>query len=262
MIEEYVFNAEEVTNKLVNWIKKYFDSIENKECKAVIGLSGGKDSTIAAAACVKAIGNERVLGVYLPKERLENKDDEYVRKLVYHLGIEYRSYCIKDMINTMHDIINDITYSFSVRIDDLETDDRTPAINTPPRLRMTILYGVANAIHGRVVNTSNLSEVHIGYSTKFGDTAGDLAPFRYLTVTELKQIGLSLGLPEELVNRPPEDGLCGKTDEDNFGFTYDVLDKYIRTGECEDEEVKKKIDLMHIRGYHKIAEMPYFDMLD
>lgn len=257
MMKGYVFNTEEVTNNLVNWIKNYFNNIVNKECKAVIGISGGKDSAVAAAACVNAIGKERVLGIYLPKDHLRNTDDDYMCKLIYHLDIEHNSYCIKDIIDMMCLNISNITKSFNGHID-LESVN----INTPARIRMAILYGIANAIHGRVVNTCNASEDYIGYSTKFGDTAGDFSPLCNLTATEVKQVGLCLGLPEELVNRPPEDGLCGKTDEDYFGFTYEVLDKYIRTGECEDEEVKKKINLMRIRGYHKIVAMPSFDMLD
>jgi NAD+ synthase len=116
---------------------------------------------------------------------------------------------------------------------------------------MTTLYGIAACVNGRVANTCNLSENFISYSTKFGDAAGDFSPLGNLTVTEVKALGYELGLPEALVVKVPTDGMCGKTDEDNFGFTYDVLDKYIRTGICEDEVVVQKIEGMRMAGLHK-----------
>ena len=123
---------------------------------------------------------------------------------------------------------------------------------------MSTLYAVSQSMNGRVANTCNLSEDWVGYSTRYGDAVGDFSPLSNLTVTEIKQIGRALGLPDDLIDKVPTDGLCGKTDEDNLGFTYDVLDKYIRTGEIEDEEVKKRIDMMHEKNLFKLQLMPSF----
>ena len=123
---------------------------------------------------------------------------------------------------------------------------------------MSTLYAVGQSMNGRVANTCNLSEDWVGYSTRYGDAAGDFSPLFNLTVTEIKQIGRVLGLPNDLIDKVPTDGLCGKTDEDNLGFTYDVLDKYIRTGEIEDQEVKKRIDTMHEKNLFKLQLMPSF----
>ena len=141
--------------------------------------------------------------------------------------------------------------------DTLKISDQTK-INLPARIRMSTLYAVSQSMNGRVANTCNLSEDWVGYSTRYGDAAGDFSPLSNLTVTEIKQIGRVLGLPDELIDKAPTDGLCGKTDEDNLGFTYDVLDKYIRTGEIEDEEVKKRIDMMHEKNLFKLQLMPSF----
>ena len=126
---------------------------------------------------------------------------------------------------------------------------------------MATLYAVSQSVNGRVANTCNLSEDWVGYSTKFGDAAGDFSPLSRLTVSEVKAIGRELGLPAELVDKTPSDGLCGKTDEMNLGFSYDVLDKYIRTGVIEDEAVKVKIDSMHMKNLFKLQPMPCFEYM-
>ena len=123
---------------------------------------------------------------------------------------------------------------------------------------MATLYAVSQTINGRVANTCNLSEDWVGYATRYGDAAGDFSPLSQLTVSEVKAIGRELGLPSELVDKTPTDGLCGKTDEDNLGFTYDTLDRYIRTGEINDEDVKAKIDSMHEKNLFKLQLMPSF----
>ena len=130
--------------------------------------------------------------------------------------------------------------------------------NIPPRVRMTTLYAVGQSVNGRVVNTCNLSEDWVGYSTRYGDAAGDFSPLSHLTVAEIKEIGTVLNLPQNLIHKVPIDGLCGKTDEDNLGFTYATLDRYIRTGVCEDEEIKKKIDRMYAASRFKLELMPSF----
>jgi len=131
--------------------------------------------------------------------------------------------------------------------------------NVPPRVRMATLYAVSQSVNGRVVNTCNLSEDWVGYSTRYGDAAGDFSPLSHLTVTEIKQIGKLLGLPESLVEKTPIDGLCGKTDEENLGFTYAVLDEYIRLGKINDENIKKIIDERHKNNLFKLQLMPSFE---
>jgi NAD+ synthase len=130
--------------------------------------------------------------------------------------------------------------------------------NTPARLRMTTLYAISGIVGGRVVNTCNLSEDWVGYSTKFGDSAGDFSPFSHLTMTEVKAVGHELGLPVRFIDKVPADGLCGKTDEENLGFTYEMLDAYIRTGICADENIKLRIDHLHAINQHKLLPMPVF----
>ena len=129
-----------------------------------------------------------------------------------------------------------------------------------PPIRSSILsYAVSQSVNGRVANTCNLSEDWVGYSTRYGDSVGDFSPCSHFTVQEVKEIGRMLGLPEVLIEKAPSDGLCGKTDEDNLGFTYAVLDKYIRTGEIEDEETKKLIDHKHKMNLFKLEVMPSYE---
>ncbi|WP_294470168.1 NAD(+) synthase [uncultured Ruminococcus sp.] len=134
-------------------------------------------------------------------------------------------------------------------------------VNTPPRIRMTTLYAVAACVGGRVVNTCNMSEDWVGYSTKFGDSAGDFSPLSELVVREVIAVGDELGIPYELTHKTPIDGLCGKTDEDNLGFTYAELDSYIRqeTDLADKPELKARIDGMHARNLHKLLPMPKFE---
>ena len=131
--------------------------------------------------------------------------------------------------------------------------------NLAPRLRMATLYGVAQSRNGRVANTCNLSEDYVGYSTRYGDAAGDFSPCAHLTVQEVKAVGRVLGLPDVLVDKVPIDGLCGKTDEENLGFPYAELDRYIRTGEIENQAHKERIDTLHKRNLFKLRLMPAFD---
>lgn len=241
-------NAEKVIEDITEWIKKYFEENGTPDTKAVLGISGGKDSSIAAALCVKALGKERVIGVLMPQG--EQADIDCSRKLVEFLGIENYTINIGSTVNALLDEISaDMTLT------------RQAEINTPARIRMTTVYAVAACMNGRVVNTCNLSEDWIGYSTKFGDSAGDFSPLSDLTVTEVVKIGDALGLPYELVHKVPIDGLSGKTDEENFGFTYEILDKYIR-GEidlADNPELKAKIDSMNARNQHKLKLMPKFE---
>ena len=141
--------------------------------------------------------------------------------------------------------------------DDIEITPQTIQ-NIPPRVRMSVVYLVSQSNNGRVANTCNLSEDWVGYSTRYGDSVGDFSPLSCFTVQEVKAIGRALELPEMFVEKVPIDGLCGKTDEDNLGFTYAVLDRYIREGICEDEEIKNKIDRMHRINQFKLELMPVF----
>lgn len=240
-----MFDALKVKNDCVEWIRKFFDE-NGRDCNAVIGISGGKDSSVAAALCVEALGKDRVIGVLMPKGVQHDIDAAY--KLVNHLGIKHFEINIEAAVNALsEEISKNISISEQSRI------------NLPPRIRMTTLYAVSQSFNGRVVNTCNLSEDWVGYSTRYGDAAGDFSPMSLLTVTEVKQIGHVLGLPNELVEKTPIDGLCGKSDEENLGFTYAELDVYIRTGVIEDKEKKEIIDRKHRQNLFKLQLMPVFN---
>lgn len=239
-----MFDAKKVKDECVKWIQDFFED-NGKGCNAVIGISGGKDSSIAAALCVEALGKERVIGVLMPCG--EQHDIDCARLLVEHLGI--KSFTI-NIYETVEALKKQVMSQMEMSTQAL--------VNLPPRIRMSTLYAVSQSVNGRVVNTCNLSEDWVGYSTRYGDAAGDFSPLSNLTVTEIKEIGRLLGLPDELVDKTPIDGLCGKTDEDNLGFTYAALDKYIREGVMEDEETKEKIDSMHERNLFKLQMMPMF----
>ena len=210
-----MFDAKKVKDACVEWIRAFFEE-NGKGCCAVVGISGGKDSSVTAALCAEALGTERVIGVLMPNG--EQSDIDMAELLVRHLGIRSYTVNIKDAVDG---IKNALPFELSEQA-------RT---NLPPRIRMSTLYAVSQCFNGRVANTCNLSEDWVGYSTRYGDAAGDFSPMAKLTVQEVKAIGRVLGLPEELVDKVPIDGLSGKTDEDNLGFTYEELDRYIRTGE-------------------------------
>ena len=252
----YKFDAKDATEKCVAWIQKFFEE-NGPTCNAVLGISGGKDSSIVAALCVKALGKDRVIGVTMPNtvqvtEDALNQTMNAVNDVVKSLGIV----CYTVPINAPYcSLIHCIENAMDKNV------SKQTAINLAPRIRMSTLYAVSQSCNGRVVNTCNLSEDWVGYSTRWGDSVGDFAPLKSFTVTELKQIGYELAhlLPKHLVDRVPTDDLCGKTDEDNLGFTYAVLDKYIRTGECEDVKVKELIDEKHRKNLFKERPIPKFE---
>lgn len=239
-----MFNVSKIKDECVKWIQDFFEK-NGPGCNAVVGISGGKDSSVAAALCVEALGKDRVIGVLMPNGDQHDIDMAY--KLVNHLGIKHYEVNIKDAFDG---IINNFPK-------DLEISEQTK-INIAPRIRMSTLYAVSQSLNGRVCNTCNLSEDWVGYATRYGDAAGDFSPMSFLTVTEVKEIGRLLGLPNELVDKTPIDGLCGKTDEENLGFTYAELDKYIRTGVIEDEAKKEIIDRKHKANLFKLEFMPCF----
>ena len=240
-----MFDAVQMKDRCVQWIRDFFAQ-NGPDCNAVVGISGGKDSSIAAALCVEALGKDRVIGVLMPKG--EQHDIDMAYKLVNHLGIRHYEINIQDAVNgVLRHMPSDLAL--------------TPQSeqNLPPRIRMATLYAVSQSCNGRVCNTCNLSEDWVGYSTRYGDSVGDFSPLSLLTVTEVKLIGHALGLPADLVEKVPIDGLCGKTDEENLGFTYAELDVYIRTGEIEDAQKKQLIDRKHVMNLFKLQLMPVFD---
>ncbi len=240
-----MFDATKVKNQCVEWIRNFFEE-NGRGCNAVVGISGGKDSSVAAALCVEALGKDRVIGVLMPCGKQHDIDMAYL--LVNHLGIKHYEVNIEDAVQGL---MRNMPES-------LEVSDMTK-VNLPPRIRMSTLYAVSQSVNGRVVNTCNLSEDWVGYSTRYGDAAGDFSPMSNLTVTEVKEIGRVLGLPDVLVDKVPIDGLCGKTDEENLGFTYAELDVYIRTGEIEDKVKKEIIDRKHKANLFKLQLMPAFN---
>lgn len=237
-----MFDAKTVKDQCVRWIQEFFRQ-NGPDCNAIVGISGGKDSSVVAALCVEALGKDRVIGVLMPCG--QQHDIDMAQLLVEHLGI--RHYVIN-----IHDAVEAAKAAMPF---ELSAQSKT---NLPPRIRMATLYAVAQSHNGRVANTCNLSEDWVGYSTRYGDAAGDFSPCSHLTVQEVKAIGRELGLPEVLVEKVPIDGLCGKTDEENLGFRYAELDRYIRTGEIDDLEKKAKIDRLHRLNQFKLELMPAF----
>ncbi len=239
-----MFDAVKVKDQCVEWIRQFFEE-NGKDCNAVVGISGGKDSSVAAALCVEALGADRVIGVLMPQGEQPDIDMAYL--LVNHLGIKHYEINVKETIDA-------IISAFPEELP-LSVQAKT---NLPPRIRMSTLYAVSQSVNGRVVNTCNLSEDWVGYSTRYGDAAGDFSPMCNLTVQEVKEIGRVLSLPDVLVDKVPIDGLCGKTDEENLGFTYAELDRYIREGIIDDPEKKALIDRKHKANLFKLQLMPSF----
>ncbi len=252
-------NVEQTKNNIIQWIRDYFAK-NLPDAYAVVGISGGKDSSVVAALCKEALGADRVVGVTMPNGVQPDIDDSH--NVVKTLGIRHLE------VN-----IHEITQAFAKTFKEAEGFAELTgkdglvgesAINYPPRMRMSVLYAVAQSLpHGGLVaNTCNASEDYVGYSTKFGDAAGDFSPLAHLTVEEVLQIGEYLDIPQHLVHKTPSDGLSGMSDEDKLGFTYAQLDSYIATGVCEDEAVKEKIDRLHKRNLHKIQLMPAYEKSD
>ncbi|MBR2442524.1 MAG: NAD(+) synthase [Clostridia bacterium] len=241
-----MFNVEKATQGAIEWIREWFDK-NGKGCNAVIGISGGKDSSVVAALCVEALGKDRVIGVLMPNG--EQPDIDCSRQLVAHLGIPYFVCNIKKAVDGVLDCLKESGVEIS----------RQTRVNLPPRIRMSTLYALSQSNNGRVANTCNLSEDWVGYSTRYGDAAGDFAPLGKLTVREVKAIGHHLHLPLDLVEKVPSDGLTERTDEDNLGFSYAVLDEYIRTGVCEDKDTKARIDRLHVLNEFKLKPIPCYE---
>lgn len=239
-----MFDAKKVKKEIVEWIRNWFEE-NGKDCNAIVGVSGGIDSSVVTALCVKALGKDRVFGIKMPCG--EQPDIEYANMLIKYL--EIKSYTMN-----IWDAVIGIDNQFPT---DVEVSKQT-TINLPPRIRMATLYAISQSLNGRVVNTCNMSESYVGFDTRYGDSAGDLSPLANLTKTEVIALAKELGLPDKLVHKTPQDGLTGLTDEQSFGFSYAELDAYIRDGIEPSEEVKAKIDSMHEKNLFKLQPMPSF----
>lgn len=238
------------TNEVIEWTRNYLNSFGGKT-KVVIGISGGKDSSIVAAICVKAVGADRVFGVLMPQGA--QKDIDKSQLLVKFLNIKHYTINIGKVCE---DLSNEIQIQTGL-------DTKSNSLyysNTPARVRMTVLYGVAALLgDARVANTCNRSEDYVGYSTKFGDSAGDFSPLSNLTVREVLEIGEDLNLPKELIYKVPEDGLSGLTDEENLGFKYSELDDYLLKGTLpKDPKILENIERRHRNNLHKLEQMPSY----
>ena len=239
------FQAKKVTADIVQWIRNWFAQ-NGRGCNAIVGISGGKDSSVVAALCVEALGKDRVIGVLMPNG--DQADIDMSLLLCEHLGIEYVTVNIKNGYDALLESISR----------EIGTPSNDTLINLAPRIRMATLYAVCQSRNGRVANTCNLSEDWVGYSTRYGDSVGDFSPLSMICVREVKEIGRVLGLPEVLIEKVPIDGLCGQTDEDKLGFTYATLDRYIREGEIDDPTTKARIDRLYELNRFKVRFMDVF----
>lgn len=240
-------------NDCVQWIRDWF-AANGPECNAVIGISGGKDSTVVAGLLAEALGPGRVIGVLMPNG--EQSDIEDARKVCEVLDVNYMEVNIADAFKDLqYQVHKGVNYQWCIGG---FTPSEQSSINLAPRLRMTTLYYISQNFNGRVANTCNLSEDYVGYSTRWGDAVGDFAPLGGLLTDEVIAIGDALGLPYDLVHKTPSDGLCGKTDEDNLGFTYEDLNQYIRMGTCGKPEVDKIISDKHEKNLFKMQPIPTF----
>lgn len=230
---------------LIKWIRDYVKGA--KADGVVIGMSGGKDSTIVGKLCTEALGKENVYGLILPNGEMSDIDDAIEACKV--IGMKYSIINIADAYNSILDGVKENLEN--------KTLSSVTTINTAPRIRMTMLYAYAGSKNYLVVNTSNLSETMVGYSTKWGDNVGDFAPIANFTKGEVCEIGMMLNLPKHLVVKIPSDGLSGKSDEEKLGFSYAELDEYIRTGKKgKNFDV---IDKKHKIADHKIKPIPKFE---
>ena len=240
------FCARKTKEALIVWIRAWFEK-NGRDCNAVIGISGGKDSSVCAALCVQALGKDRVIGVLMPNGTQSDIADS--RQLVEYLGIRSVTVNIAGAVDAIHTQLRTARIAATAQTE----------INLPPRVRMSVLYAVSQSMNGRVINTCNLSEDWVGYSTRYGDSAGDVSLLGKLTVQEVKALGREMGLPENLVEKTPSDGLCGSSDEQKLGFSYAVLDRYIREGDCEDPVVREKIDELQRANRFKLELIPVFE---
>ena len=239
------FNAKEQLSGLLDWMRSQMKACGGKT--AVIGISGGKDSSVVAALAAAAYGKENVLGVLMPDGI--QPDIDYSHGIVEHLGIPHVVFDIHGGTSGILEELGKVGIAAS----------RQTKVNLPSRIRMATLYAIAQSVEGGIViNTSNLSEDWVGYCTIYGDSAGAFSPLGMYTTEEVLDLGRALGVPEHFLIKPPSDGLTGLTDEDNLGFTYHAVNVYVRTGVCEDEETKAKIDRLHRVSRFKFRTIPVY----
>lgn len=238
------FNAKEQLPGLIAWMREQMAACYGKT--AVIGISGGKDSSTVAALAVAAYGKEHVYGVLMPDG--VQPDIDYSRDLVEFLDIPHTTINIHDAVRGVLDEMEKVGL----------TPSRQTVVNLPSRIRMATLYAVAQTVNsGIVINTSNLSEDWVGYCTIYGDSAGAFSPLGMYTTDEVCDLGRTLGLPEKFVVKPPSDGLTGLTDEDNLGFTYKAVNDYVRKG-IVDPAIKEQIDRKHRASRFKFQTIPLY----
>jgi NAD+ synthase len=257
---EKQFNPEAARDNLVAELRKLAG--EQHFSRVVVGISGGKDSTVTAAICARALGADHVYGVMLPDGG--QKDIEDSRRICAALGIRSRTV----NIGKIHTALREVTDQFgpSPDNDGFEVPlSRESDINVGPRLRMTVLRYIAQALGARLAGTGNLSEATVGYCTKDGDTSCDFAMLGRLTSLEVVQVGLTMPeIPRVLVEKTPTDGLSGFSDEERMGILYADIHRYIREGSCGDPETDEKIRKRERANLHKrrmpVILNPFSDM--
>ncbi|GCD11699.1 NAD(+) synthase [Clostridium tagluense] len=238
------FNVAMETKKVIEWIQVYFKN--NKSAKgAILGISGGKDSTVVSALLVEALGKDRVYGVLLPNGVQKDISDSL--KVVKDLDIKYSIVNIADSFNGLVDNIQEFQYLSDQSL-----------INIAPRIRMATLYAIGQTLGYRVCGTGNKSESYVGYTTKFGDSSSDFNPISDFDTEEVIAIGDYLGISHNLVHKIPSDGLCAKSDEENLGFTYHQLNEYMDNGTCGDKKIDMDIFWKHEASLHKFNPIPTF----
>ncbi len=238
------FNPQIQLAGLLEWMNEMMQNCHGRT--AVIGISGGKDSSTVAALAVAAYGRENVYGVLMPDG--VQPDIDYSRGLVEHLQIPH---CTINISDAVQGVLKEMERAGL-------TPSRQTTVNLPSRIRMSTLYAVAQSLPGgTVINTSNLSEDWVGYCTIYGDSAGAFSPLGMYTTEEVIALGRALGLPEHFLQKPPSDGLTGLTDEDNLGFTYHAVNEYVRRG-VVDPAIKEKIDQKHKASRFKFTTVPVY----
>jgi len=239
------WDAVKCKEELIQWIKDYF-AINGPKSKAIIGLSGGIDSSLTLALCVEALGADRVVGVLLPNGQQE--DIDYSIELVDLFKIKYHTINIELAMNAIYSTLG----IYGLELNEMVT------INTPARMRMLMLYNISAIEGGRVSCNCNFDEDFVGYSTKFGDDAGDFALLKNLLKSELKEVAKLTILPQRYIDKTPIDGLCGQSDEERMGVTYDEIEEYIKNVIVTDVIHENQIKKLHEYGLHKVNPIPYY----
>ena len=247
-----MFDAKVESEKIIKFIKDYYK--ENKLTGAVIGISGGKDSGVVAGLFSRALGPENVVGIWMPCHSNEI-DKENAKKVSKKFGFELLEH---DLTNTYENYVKQIKEINKINDEDLIDSN----INIKPRLRMMTLYYYAAMLTRKnkkvyiVPGTSNKCEIYVGYFTKGGDNVADIQVLADLTVEEVIEIGKYIGVPDEVVNKTPDDGLSGKTDEEKLGVKYNDIAKVINNEEIDKKEAEK-IKVLHNKNLHKFNTPTY-----